>query len=389
MPLLKQTLNQVRDKIFQNVHSNHLIYNTCWEDPRADRVLLELDKQSEVVMITSAGCNALDYLMDDPAHIACIDMNSRQNALLALKIAVIKHGTYEDLWQYFGLGKHPRAMEVYANTLRKHLAPYAQEYWDRQILAFNRKSFYFFGTSGKFAWFFNQYIDLQPGLRKQIDRLLGARSLDEQRDVYSGIESRLINGLVRWILNRHFTMTLLGVPRAQRQLISSEYPGGMAGFIQDALRHIFTELPIHDNYFWRLYLTGRYTPTCCPEYLNEDNYETLRERVDRISLHTMTVNEYLLKNPKEYSHYILLDHQDWLAAHNVEALNAEWQAILENTRAHSRVLLRSAAQEVDFFPKFVQEGLEFQTELTDIWHPQDRVGTYGSTYLGLVKEKSS
>ncbi|TAE49008.1 MAG: DUF3419 family protein, partial [Cytophagales bacterium] len=63
----KQSLNQLRDKIFQNIHSNNLIYNTCWEDPRCDREMLQFKNDSKVVMITSAGCNALDYLLDSPA----------------------------------------------------------------------------------------------------------------------------------------------------------------------------------------------------------------------------------------------------------------------------------------------------------------------------------
>ena len=41
--------------------------------------------------------------------------------------------------------------------------------------------------------------------------------------------------------------------------------------------------------------------------------------------------DFLRENPAPYSHYVLLDHQDWLAAHNPEALEEEWRLILENT----------------------------------------------------------
>ncbi len=51
-------INQLRDWTFRKIHGNNLVYNTCWEDPRCDRELLELKADSEVVMITSAGCNA-------------------------------------------------------------------------------------------------------------------------------------------------------------------------------------------------------------------------------------------------------------------------------------------------------------------------------------------
>ena len=56
-------VHQLKNKIFQKIHTSNLVYNTCWEDPRCDRNLMDFDAQSKVVMITSAGCNALDYAL--------------------------------------------------------------------------------------------------------------------------------------------------------------------------------------------------------------------------------------------------------------------------------------------------------------------------------------
>ncbi|GAB4395924.1 MAG: BtaA family protein [Microscillaceae bacterium] len=380
-----RTLNQLRDKIFSNVHNNNLIYNTCWEDPRCDRQMMQYGEKSHIVMITSAGCNALDYLLDNPARIDCIDVNPRQNALLALKIAAFQTLDYRDFWLLFGEGHHPRAVEIYAKHLKGVLPDYAQAFWDRAIIHFTKKSFYYFGTSGTVAWLFKQYAQTRPKIRKAIAALLEANTLEEQKRLYEGIEPKIITQVVKWLMNRHLTMTMLGVPRAQRQLIVDEYPGKVAGFVADCLRHVFTELPVHDNYFWRLYLTGGYTPECCPEYLKAYNFETLRERVKRLHLHTTYLNEFLRQHPERYTHYVLLDHQDWLAAHDTEALIDEWNLILKNSQHGTRILLRSAALRVDFFPDFVPEALEFQTDITEQLHPLDRVGTYGSVYLGLVK----
>ena len=61
---LNQPKNKIHESVFKRVHGNNLVYNTCWEDPCCDRQLLELDAKSRVVMITSAGCNALDYALD-------------------------------------------------------------------------------------------------------------------------------------------------------------------------------------------------------------------------------------------------------------------------------------------------------------------------------------
>src|SRR5690606_31917074 len=105
-----------QDATFKQVHGGNLVYNTCWEDPRIDRELMALDRESRVVMITSAGCNALDYLLDDPAEIHAVDMNPRQNALLQLKVAMILRDQFEDLFALFGSSTHPDF-----KTLRKEL----------------------------------------------------------------------------------------------------------------------------------------------------------------------------------------------------------------------------------------------------------------------------
>src|SRR5262249_12381767 len=61
--LAQPTRERPNTRIFKAAHRRHLIYNTCWEDPRLDRVALDLGPADRVMVITSAGCNALDYLL--------------------------------------------------------------------------------------------------------------------------------------------------------------------------------------------------------------------------------------------------------------------------------------------------------------------------------------
>ena len=57
---MKQKFQQwLSDKCFHLVHGHNLVYNTCWEDPRLDRVALEIKPTDNVLVITSAGCNAV------------------------------------------------------------------------------------------------------------------------------------------------------------------------------------------------------------------------------------------------------------------------------------------------------------------------------------------
>jgi S-adenosylmethionine-diacylglycerol 3-amino-3-carboxypropyl transferase len=365
------------------------VYNTCWEDPKIDRQMMNINNDSSIVMITSAGCNALDYLLDSPAHIYAIDMNPKQNALLNLKLSVFRQGSFEQLFSMFGNGYYKPAKEFYYDSIRPILPPYATEFWDAKIKYFTnskeKRSFYFCGTSGKFAWIFNQYFDKHRKMRTLIDRLLSCTSLDEQKEVYKEIEPKLMNKIVKWCMDRHLTMTMLGVPRPQRQILIDTYPGGIAGFLSDNLKHIFTELPVQDNYFWYLYLNGNYTRECCPNYLKEENFNFVQSHVDTITTHTTTMSDFLKNNPQEYSHYVLLDHQDWLASYNIAALEEEWKLILQNSTSGTKILMRSAGTSVDFFPDFVKEKVDFETKQTQKLHKLDRVGTYGSVYLATVR----
>ncbi|MEM7656908.1 MAG: BtaA family protein [Bacteroidota bacterium] len=386
MPL-KRT---VADFLFRRVHQNNLIYNCCWEDPACDRDLLNIGPDSQIVMITSAGCNAITYLLENPASISAVDVNPRQNALLNLKKALFQHGDYEWLYAFFGEGKHPDYKGIYRTFLRPFLSDSDIEFWDKHLKYFNGKgwlnSFYFNGTSGLLARMFAHYLDLQPKLKQQVRAIFQAENLEKQREMYLEIEQRLFRRPIRWALNRQSTLHLAGVPANQTQLILSEYPEeGVAGFVMDCFRNIFYDLPIQSNYFWYVYIYGQYDEHFCPEYLKERHFEHIRTRIDRIQTHDTSISQFLKTHPDQYSHFVLLDHQDWLASHDPESLKEEWELILQNSRPQTRVLLRSAASEVDFFPECVAEHVRFDVEAARTMHQQDRVGTYGSTYLGIVQ----
>ncbi|MCB1776948.1 MAG: BtaA family protein, partial [Candidatus Competibacteraceae bacterium] len=365
-----------------------LIYNMCWEDPRIDRQLLDLNQDSQVVVLTSAGCNALDYLLDAPAAIHAVDVNPRQNALLQLKLALIGYGDFGDLEQMFRRGSHPRFRELY-ESVRSRLPAYAAAFWDRKIAYFDttnrKKSFYYHGTCGAVAWLVSRQL-LKSGrkLRDYLFDLLDARTLEEQRELYRKIEPALWGRFSTWLLRQPTALALLGVPRPQIRLIQQQYPGGVIGYISDKLRHVLTEVLIQDNYFWRAYLTGSYTERCCPNYLREENFAHLRAHLDRIHTYDTTVSGFLNDHPGEYSHFVLLDHQDWLAWHQPQALEEEWRLILANSRPGSRILLRSAGDDIDFLPDWTRQALRFFPALTEPLHSQDRVGTYGSLHFAEV-----
>ena len=380
--------DRIDRRIFNAIWSRSLVYNTCWEDPAVDHQALSLGADDVVLVITSAGCNALDYALRAPKRIHCVDANPRQNALLELKIAAIRTLAFEDFFKIFGEGYHERFECLYLERLRNELSPFAQQWWDRHTHWFTsrRGSFYFHGLSGVVARCVRGWFQSQPKLRAATIDLLEAPNLDEQRRIYDErVSPMLWNRAVNWTISRQFVMNLLGVPHPQRRLIEAQHAGGVAGFIRESVQYVFRQLPLTDNYFWRVYLTGRYGEDCCPEYLKRNNFERLKSGlVDSIKVHTNTVTGFLHQTDERISRFVLLDHMDWMNSYYPDALREEWEAILDRASSGARILLRSAqtrpawldTQRIGVENRPLRDILRFHDDMADALQPADRVHTY-------------
>lgn len=386
------TTPNLRDKLdhrlFNAIYSRNLVYNACWEDPAVDRQALALGPDDTVLVITSAGCNVLDYAIQGPRRVYAVDANPRQTALLQLKIAGIRRLAFDDFFAVFGEGYHPRFREVYHDMLRGELDGFARAWWDKHWnwFASENASFYFHGLSGIVARSCRAYFRLRPKLRHALTALFAARDIDEQRVIYDDRVAPLMwNRAVNWVLSQQFVMSLLGVPYPQRKLVEAQHSGGVSGFIREAVQYVFRQLPVADNYFWHVYVAGRYRRDCCPEYLKPANFELLKSgRVDAIEPHTTTVTEFLHAHDAPISRFVLLDHMDWMSSYYPAALAEEWEAILERAAPNARILLRSAHANPGFLDSLrvgadrrpLREVLEFRDELARSLHASDRVHTY-------------
>lgn len=83
---------------------------------------------------------------------------------------------------------------------------------------------------------------------------------------------------------------------------------------------------IRENYFYYPYLFGgRWTHQCCPRYLKPEHFETVRDRLNRVSVYTGVLDRVISTIvDTRYSHYVLLDHMDWMCEH---AIRDEWAVL--------------------------------------------------------------
>ena len=82
------------------------VYNQIWEDPRADLEALALESDSQILTISSGGCNVLNYLTRRPAGIIAIDLNHHHISLLRLKLGALRHlPEASDFFRFFAAGE--------------------------------------------------------------------------------------------------------------------------------------------------------------------------------------------------------------------------------------------------------------------------------------------
>ncbi len=377
----------LRSRLFRLVYDRSLIYNQCWEDPAVDRQALDLTPRDRVLVITSAGCNALDYALLG-ARVVAVDANPRQNHLLELKLAGIRTLSFDEFFSLFGDGGVETAPQLYAR-MRRLLSLEARAYWDTGIRLFQPSqapggSFYYSGTSGRVALGLRFYIDKVVRVRDGVDAMLAAPTLEAQLSVYrERVRPALVSPLFLRVLGSPGVLPLLGVPAPQRHLVAA-HEGGFAGFIRDRLDAVLSLRLLRENYFWSVYLEGRYRSSACPEYLQRAEFQKLQDGlVENISVETSTVTECLASEPRTFSAFVLLDHMDWLAR-TPELVEEEWEQILAHATSDARAIFRSGSPDASFLPASVTCRLDFDKERALALHQTDRVGTYGSFHIARL-----
>jgi S-adenosylmethionine-diacylglycerol 3-amino-3-carboxypropyl transferase len=372
--------------LFDQIHSRNLVYNQCWEDPALDNAVLDIGPRDRIVMITSAGCNALDYLIHDAAAIHCVDVNPYQTALLELKLAAIEALRYDQFFEMFGNGRIYGHRRIYQEQLRARLTERSRQIWDRKIEYFDAHGvgLYFRGTAGLVARALHFYLQTCCGMKWELEEFQRLQHLDEQSEFYkTRIAPKLWTPTVRFLIRQPDVLALLGVPGEQIEQVRGSRDSSIASFIEDRVAATLSTVPMRHNYFWRVYMNGYYPPDCCPNYLKRELFQFLRNRTSRIQMHTTSLVNFLDSTDERFSIFVLLDHMDWLSTQPL-LLENEWRSIMDRADPGARIIYRSGSINCDYIPEFALRRLQFQADKTEALHRRDRVGTYASFHFATV-----
>jgi len=360
-----------------------IVFNMSWEDPEMDRQALEVGPDDVVVSITSAGCNPLNFLCHAPRQLICIDGNPAQNAILELKLAAIDtldHATFFDIFA----ARRPQVVtRVYRRHLRPRLSDRARAFWDRNLWMVH-KGLYNYGKMGLAARLVRFLLPRLGIPRWRIDQFFDLRSLDEQRRWYQKyVAPRLWGPVAHRLCKSRWFMYLCGVHPRQFELVDGRHD--MYAYVRERIEYALTRVPVYDNYFLSVTVTGRFRGLRVPPYLLPENFETLRACSDRVRIVNGWLGPYLdTLPPGSVTRFNLLDIFDWMTP---ELFEQTLRSVLRAAAPGARLIYRSGSYRLDP-PASIRRHLEYHEELSRRLLAIDRSATYGSFYVFSVRPQT-
>jgi S-adenosylmethionine-diacylglycerol 3-amino-3-carboxypropyl transferase len=371
-----------------------LVYPQIWEDPDIDMEALALTPDSHVVAIASGGCNILSYLVANPRHITAVDLSRAHVALNRLKLlAARKLPSWHAYYSFFGSADEKKNIKLY----RRFLAPAADKetraYWEgRRAFGFGKERISIFADNAYRHGLLGRCIGLAHAVARAygVDPrdFLQVRSLDEQQTYFQSVLSPLFDKrFVRWACARPVSLYGLGIPRAQYAALAGG--ANMADVLRERVQRLACDFGLDQNYFaWqafgRSYAAGGEGPL--PPYLRQANFDTIRDRADRVDVLNTNYTDYLAGRPAQsVDRYVLLDAQDWMSDSD---LNSLWSEITRTARAGARVIFRTAG-EPSILPGRVTDSIlshwRYEAEASRDFTMRDRSAIYGGFHLYVLE----
>jgi S-adenosylmethionine-diacylglycerol 3-amino-3-carboxypropyl transferase len=373
-----------------------LVYPQIWEDPVVDMEALKLGPNDRMITIASGGCNALSYLIANPAHVTAIDLNGAHVALTRLKLAAARSMPDHAAFRRFFANANDRGnIALYQNHARPALDATSRAYWDsrnamgcRRIAMF-ASGFYRHGLLGRFIGAGHLVAKLY-GVDPRI--MLTAKTREEQRAVFERHLAPVFERpTLRWLLRQPASLYGLGIPPAQYRALAGDDEAGIGVVLRRRLEKLCCDFDLKSNYFaWQAFGRG-YAPgpdAATPPYLERENFDAIRERADRVSVVHGSMTKHLSEAPAgSLDAYVLLDAQDWMTDADLSAL---WSEITRTARPGARVIFRTAADErllPGRLPQDILDAWTYDEAASRDYGARDRSSIYGAFHLYTLKDE--
>ena len=214
-----------------------------------------------------------------------------------------------------------------------------------------------------------------------VDAFFELRSLTEQVEWYQKYAApRLWGPWSRRFVSFKPFMFLAGVHPEQYRLVDGRHD--IYEYVKERVEYALTRVPAYDNYFLSQAVTGRFRGNRVPPYLLEENFETLRQNLDRVLVVNGWLGPYLdTLPPQSINKFNLLDIFDWMTPTGFEAT---LKSVLRAAVPGATLIYRSGRYTLDPPPSILAH-VERHDDLARELFATDRSATYGSFYVLTVK----
>lgn len=277
---------------FKNVDLNLIRYSLVWEDANTLYNGLEIEKNDQLLVITSAGCNVLNALLKKPAAVTAIDLNPEQNRLLWFKKYLIEnhdHQIYAALIGFFGKDAVKSAWGKVAPDLQPELREHVEDFFLK-----NPEGII---SSGKLETYIHAFFPgLPEAFQQKLEQLITFETIDEQQVFFA---QELDNSQFKEIFINYFDQQNLSKGRDPRLFKHVKESGGEIFYSR--LKDFTGKKLLKNNFYFRFFMFG---PQNLPEEIlppcyQKMNFEILKQQLPKLNIVTGEAIEYLLSQEGE------------------------------------------------------------------------------------------
>ena len=264
-----------------------LSYSFGNEDWVTEQKALKIQPTDSVICVTASGDRPLNLLTSNCKELLSIDANPIQNYLLNLKVAAIQHFDYSDYLFFLGALEHPNRLELF-EQLSSRLNGASKDYWTRQKRMI-QKGVLYQGTIERMLFWVSRAV--QTLRREKAEQLLSFDDLEAQRTyVNTEWESASWKNSFDFALNPFLSRLFVKDPGLYLIVDSSISPGL---YIHQRLNAYLNNHLAKKSPLLSLLLTGKVGKEAYSPYLQKEGTAQIRSRLDRLSVKTGNIVDYL------------------------------------------------------------------------------------------------
>jgi S-adenosylmethionine-diacylglycerol 3-amino-3-carboxypropyl transferase len=361
-------------EITKHADFERIRYAQCWEDADVLLEALNIQQGDVCIAIASAGDNALAMLSKNPSRVIALDLSRAQLACLELRVAAYKSLEHKELLELIGSHPSQRRIALYQRC-RSLLSNEIKTFWDAQPQLVEVG----IGSAGKFERYFatfRTYIMPLIHSRKTIEKLLTHETFEQREAFYTNTFNNW-----RWqaLFRIFFSRFIMG--RIGRDPSFFRYvEGSVSERILSRAKHALTVLNPAENPYLQWIMTG-YHPHALPFALREENFDGIRNNLDRLEIHALSLEEFLPRlEGVRVQRYNLSDIFEYMSQQN-------YQALLERLVSAASPGARLAYWNMLVprqRPEVMAQQLHSLTECAKRLHQQDKAFFYSAFVLEEV-----